>query len=93
MNKTQQKGKRLEKAYQELYSGNKSLKSNRATMSQLIIKRAIERDIPIHKDKELITKLARLELDRDTPELYYPAVAEIITYINKLDNNYGVANA
>jgi type III secretion system FlhB-like substrate exporter len=93
MNKNFSKGMQLEKAYQELFSGNKSFDSKRATMGQLIIKRAVDRDIPIHKDKELLTKLARLELERDTPELYYPAVAEIITHLNKLDHSYQRANA
>jgi type III secretion system FlhB-like substrate exporter len=87
MNK-KEKGFQLEKAYKELYKENQTFDSRKATMSQLIIKRAIERDIPIYKDNDLVTKLARLELTRDTPEVYYPAVAEIITYINKLDSNY-----
>lgn len=87
------KGMQLEKKYQKLFESDKSFDSRKSTMSQLIIKQAIEKDIPIHRDKELLTKLAKLELERDTPEVYYPAVAEIITYLNKLDHQYHRANA
>lgn len=81
-------GRRIEDLYRSSSSSNYSNNS----ISNWIIKRAIEYDIPIHRDQELITKLAQMELNRSTPEEYYPAIAEVVSYIKRINKNFNLGD-
>lgn len=81
-------GRRIENLYRnhsDGYSDN--------SISNWIIKRAIEHDIPIHNDKELITKLAKMELNKTSPEEYYPAIADIVSYIRRINKNFNLGDS
>lgn len=79
-------GRRIE----NLYRDSNSEKFSNNTLSNWIIKRAIDYDVPIHLDKELITKLAQMELYRNSPEEYYPAIAEVVSYIKRINKNFNL---
>ncbi len=48
-----------------------------------IIKIALENDIPIQKDKDLVEVLSKIELDKEIPPNLYKAVAEVFSFIYK----------
>lgn len=79
-------GRRIE----DLYRSNNSENFSTNSISNWIIKRAIDYDIPIHRDKELISKLAKMELNKSTPEEYYPAIAEVVGYIRRINKNFNL---
>lgn len=78
-------GRRIEDLYR-----TKSDEYSQHSISNWIIKRAIDYDIPIHRDKELITKLAKMELNKTSPEEYYPAIADIVSYIRRINKNFNL---
>jgi len=49
-----------------------------------IIKIAKLHDIPIKKDEDLVTMLAKLEVDKEVPPEMYKAIAEVFSYVYKL---------
>lgn len=69
---------------------NKNYSTERSVLTNMIIKKAMDKNIPIHEDKELLAKLAQLEVNKNIPDKYYPAIAEIISYINNIDKKFGV---
>ncbi len=79
-------GRRIE----NLYRNSNSEKFSNNTLSNWIIKRAIDYDVPIHLDKELISKLAQMELNRNSPDEYYPAIAEVVSYIKRINKNFNL---
>lgn len=88
MDKKVIQGRRIE----DLYRRNSEGFSDNS-ISNWIIKRAIDMDIPIHRDKELITKLAKMELARTTPDDYYPAIAEVVSYIHRINSNFNLGDS
>jgi len=79
-------GRRIEDLYRSSVAGKYSNNS----ITNWIITRAIECDVPIHRDQELITKLAQMELNRTSPEEYYLAIAEVVTYIKRINKNFNL---
>ena len=75
-------------SFQKIYS--KKYNSDRSILTNMIIKKAMDKNIPIHEDKELLEKISLLEVNKNYPDKYYPAIAEIIAYINNIDKTYGV---
>ena len=69
---------------------NKKYNTDRSILTNVIIKKAMDKNIPIHEDKELLSKLAEIEVNKNIPDKYYPAIAEIISYINNVDKRIGV---
>lgn len=51
-----------------------------------IIEKAIDENITLYQDKELVDKLIELDIDHEIPEELYEAVAEIIFYVYSLDS-------
>lgn len=82
-------GRRIE----SLYRSSRGEINSGSSITNWIIKRAIECDIPIHQDRELITKLAQMELYRSSPEEYYPAIAEVVAYIKRINKNFNLGEA
>lgn len=58
-------------------------------VAEKIIEKAIEEDITIYQDENLVESLMGLELNEMIPEELYDAVAEIIFYIYNLDTERG----
>ena len=51
-----------------------------------IIQIALENDIPIKKDPDLVNILSQIELNQEIPEELYKAVAEVFSFI------YGISS-
>lgn len=64
----------------------KGIKGLSAAMSDKIIQAAIENNLPIHEDSDLIKMLAKLDFLKSIPSEYYKVVAEIMCYIYKMDD-------
>ena len=78
--------KNIEKAYQEKYSVNTD-STNRLTRT--ILQRAMDLDIPLNNDHDLIKMLAQLESKQSLPREFYKAVGDIVSYINEVDKRIG----
>jgi flagellar biosynthesis protein len=66
------------------YSPKKVAKSS-GKFSESLILTAIENEVPIYLDKDLMKKIARLDLLEEIPTELYGAVADILTFIYALD--------
>jgi len=53
--------------------------------AQNIIKLAKEHDVPLKKDENLVELLSKVELDAEVPPQMYKAVAEIFSFLYKLN--------
>ncbi|MCH7694929.1 MAG: EscU/YscU/HrcU family type III secretion system export apparatus switch protein [Proteobacteria bacterium] len=53
-------------------------------LADKIIALALENDVPIREEPELVQLLAKVELGDEIPELLYVAVAEIIAFVYML---------
>jgi len=74
----------ISKSLKETYSRteNKIPKSN--ILSSYIFKSLSNNNV-IENEDELIAKLEALDAIKDVPDKYYPAMAEIVTYIHNID--------
>ena len=50
-----------------------------------IVKAVIDSDIPLYQNPELLNMLTRIDNIKNVPEEYYPAVAETLAFIYKLE--------
>lgn len=55
-------------------------------VAQRIIEKAAELDIPVRNDPDLVQSLAQLDLGQLIPGELYPAVAEILAYVYRMNN-------
>ncbi len=53
-----------------------------------IIKIAKDHGIPLREDRDLVAVLARLDLDREIPPELYKAVAELLAFVYRVNNNW-----
>lgn len=67
----------------------KIIATGRGYLAEKIIKQANEADIPIHKDEALANTLSRLELGSYIPPELYEVVAEILVFVDKMDQLKG----
>lgn len=56
-----------------------------------IIALAKEHDIHIHEDPDLVTVLAKLDLDTEIPEELYRAIAEVLAFVYRLNQRMAPA--
>lgn len=61
----------------------------RGLVAEQIIETAKMHDIPIQEDPSLVEVLSQLELNERIPEELYQAVAEVFSFIYKLDQQAG----
>jgi len=57
-------------------------------LAERIIQVAKEHNVPIHEDANLVEVLTKLELNTQIPPDLYQAVAEILVFIYKLNQNW-----
>lgn len=57
-------------------------------IAQKIKQIALENNIPVHQDDTLIELLAQVEIDHEIPPELYAAVAEILCWIYRADNEF-----
>lgn len=63
----------------------KIIATGKGQVAERIIERANKADIPIHKDESLANTLSRLELGSHIPPELYEVVAEILVFVDKMD--------
>ncbi len=59
----------------------------RGLIAQEIIRRAQEAGVYVHESAELVALLMQVELDDHIPPELYIAVAELLTWLYRLENN------
>ncbi len=57
-------------------------------LAERIMELALENDIHIHEDRDLVTLLSKLDVDTDIPENLYKAVAEILVFVYQLNQKF-----
>lgn len=55
-------------------------------VAQRIIELAQEHNIPIRDDADLVEALSKLDLGELIPQELYPAVAEVLAYVYRMNN-------
>lgn len=83
----------LKKAYSRLNDVNKNIISSNTTLRKQILKKAMESDLPLYKDKELLKNLSDAELNNNFKDKYYPAAADIVSYINQYNSTKVASDA
>lgn len=63
----------------------KIIATGKGHLADKIINKANEADIPIHKDEALADTLSRLELGSYIPPELYEVVAEILVFVDRMD--------
>ena len=63
----------------------KIIASGKGHLAEKIIDKANETNIPIHEDKSLADTLSRLELGSYIPPELYDVVAEILVFVDRMD--------
>ncbi|HCL01018.1 MAG TPA: flagellar biosynthesis protein FlhB [Lachnoclostridium phytofermentans] len=59
--------------------------SGKNILADKIIKKAMEEDIPIHKDVPLANTLSKLELGDCIPPELYDIVAQVLLFVDRMD--------
>ena len=61
-------------------------------IAEQILEMAREHNIPIHKDSDLVEILSKLQLGDEIPPATYVVVAEILSFIYKMNQNAASQN-
>ncbi len=72
-------------AYQTGDMAPKIVAKGNGLIAQEIIARAKEHDVFVHESKELVALLMQVELDRDIPPALYRAIAELLTWLYRIE--------
>lgn len=67
----------------------KVMATGKGLVADQIIEKAKIHDIPIQQDPSLVEVLSQLELNERIPEELYQAVAEVFSFIYRLDQQAG----
>jgi len=63
----------------------KIVAAGKGYLADKIINKAIESNVPLHKDEVLAETLSRLELGSYIPPELYEVVAEILVFVDRMD--------
>jgi flagellar biosynthesis protein len=63
----------------------KVLAAGKGVLAERIIEKALEADVPIHRDEKLAETLARLDIGEMIPPELYEVVAEILVFVDAMD--------
>ncbi|AEV68418.1 EscU/YscU/HrcU family type III secretion system export apparatus switch protein [Acetivibrio clariflavus] len=58
-------------------------------VAEKIIEKAIENDVPIYQNDELVSALNEFSIGDEIPPELYEVVAEILVFVNSIDKKYG----
>jgi flagellar biosynthesis protein len=72
-------------AYEPKEAAPKVIASGRGYLADRIIEKAKEAEIPLHKDEQLASSLAKIEIGDTIPPELYEVVAEILVFVDKMD--------
>ncbi|MDD5936469.1 MAG: EscU/YscU/HrcU family type III secretion system export apparatus switch protein [Clostridiales bacterium] len=67
----------------------KIIASGRGVIADRMIERAKENDVPVHQDEKLANTLSKLDIGDYIPEELYEVVAEVLLFVDKMDNLKG----
>lgn len=84
-NKINNKNRAVALKYSKEDTAPKVIAKGQGIVAKNILDKAINEDITIYEDKDLVDKLIQLDIDEEIPEELYEAVSEIIFYIYSLD--------
>lgn len=89
LRKKPEKKKKLDTAVALQYEAGdeapKIIASGKGLLAERIVDVAKEADIPIHKDAPLASTLSKLEIGDYIPKELYEVVAEILVYVDDMD--------
>ncbi|TCN25636.1 EscU/YscU/HrcU family type III secretion system export apparatus switch protein [Mesobacillus foraminis] len=71
----------------------KVLAKGKGHTAENIIQKAKENNLPIQEDPSLVEMLSQLELNQRIPEELYEAVAEVFTFIYKIEEKTAAGNS
>lgn len=71
-------------------SAPKVIASGKGVIAEKIIEKAKEAKIPVYEDKHLAEALSHISLGEEIPTELYEVVAEVLSFISKLDESYGI---
>lgn len=63
----------------------KVIASGEGYLADKIIDKAIEADVPLHKDEKLADSLSALEIGESIPPELYSVVAEVLVFVDHMD--------
>lgn len=58
-------------------------------IAEKIVEKAVENDVPLYQDDELVTALNQFSIGDEIPAELYEIVAEIFVFISNVDKKYG----
>jgi flagellar biosynthesis protein len=73
-------------AYEQGEYAPRVVAQGRGVVAEQIIARAKEHKIFVHKSKELVGLLMKVDLDEHIPVALYQAIAELLAWIYRLEN-------
>jgi len=60
--------------------------SGRGSFAERIIEKAVEKDVPIHKDDDLASLLSNLSVPSFIPEELFEAVARVLAFVYRIND-------
>ncbi len=75
--------------YEHSEEAPKIVASGRGYVAEKIIERAVEENVPLHKDDKLAGTLSKLEIGDAIPPELYEVVAEVLLFVDKVDKIKG----
>ena len=78
--------------YDPLDAAPKVVASGRGAIAEKIIEKAKEADVAIHQDSKLADTLSKLEIGDYIPPELYEVVAEILVFIDNMEQAKGKAS-
>lgn len=59
--------------------------TGKGALAERIIEKAMESDVPVHRDDKLAETLSRLDIGEAIPPELYEVVAEILVFVDSMD--------
>ncbi|MBQ9766792.1 MAG: EscU/YscU/HrcU family type III secretion system export apparatus switch protein [Lachnospiraceae bacterium] len=78
--------------YEPSEAAPKIIASGRGHVAEKIIEKAVEENVPLHRDDKLAGTLSKLEIGDAIPPELYEVVAEIFLFVDKVDKIKGKVN-
>lgn len=63
----------------------KVIAAGQGFLAEKIIEKAVESDVPLHRDDQLAESLMKLEIGDMIPPELYEVVAEVLVFVDKMD--------
>lgn len=69
----------------------KVIASGKGDIAEKIVEKAKEAKIPVYEDKHLAEALSHISIGEEIPSELYEVVAEVLSFISRLDESYSVS--